>query len=87
MARPKSQWELDYCRRQADINRWAREHYRPRLVEMEKIRIYPPGECPGVYRVSPCTGCKAKTFCDIPCRVYLQWYNRRLEIARIRAGR
>ncbi len=86
MARPKSQWELNYCQHQAAINGWVRENYRPRLVAVAKFLIYPPEEYRRYLRQSPCQTCRACPCCDVPCEVYLDWYNRRLEAARARAG-
>jgi hypothetical protein len=34
----------------------------------------------------PCDGCRAEPFCNVPCAVYLKWYNARMESARIRGG-
>lgn len=86
MARPQSQWELNYRQRQEAINGWCRETYRPRLVAVEKILVYHPDEYRRCLRRRPCDGCRACPCCDTPCQAYLQWYDRRMEAARTRAG-
>lgn len=87
MSKSVSQWELDYLQRQERINNYARNRYRPRLKTIEKIRIYHPDEHRRYLRQHPCEDCKAKSFCDQPCLVYLQWYNARMEAARKRKSR
>jgi hypothetical protein len=82
LERLKTQWELDYCQRQAAINRWVREKYRPRLVTVEKILVWHPDEYRRYLRRSPCDGCLACPCCDVPCKAYLHWYDRRMEAMR-----
>ena len=79
------QWEANYLQRQVQINGYARECFQPRLKVVEKILVYPPGEHLRYLQHHPCGGCQAECCCDTPCLVYLQWYNARLEAARIRA--
>ena len=86
MIRPRNKWELRYCTAQSKINHYARELWRPRLVQVEKIRVYHPVETRRYLKQHPCEGCGAASFCDTPCAVYLQWYNARIEAARIRAA-
>lgn len=76
------QWVLDCLRRQNDINSYARQRYQPRLRAVERILIYHPDEHRRYLRQHPCEGCIAESFCDLPCEVYLKWYNARLEAAR-----
>lgn len=77
-----SQWELNYCKRQAAINLWARQHMKPRVVEVGKLILYAPADQRRYLRKSPCEDCGAAAFCDIPCQAYLQWYDRRMQAAR-----
>lgn len=81
-----SQWELDYLQRQKRINGYARHCHQPRLKPVDKILVYHPDEHRRYLRQDPCEDCKANAFCDQPCEVYLQWYNARLEAARIKAA-
>lgn len=82
MSRPISQWELNYYDRQAAINRWARQHLEPRVVEVGKIILYAPADRRRYLRKSPCEDCGAEPLCDIPCQAYLQWYDRRMQAAK-----
>ena len=45
-----------------------------------------PDEVKRYLQRSPCKSCSADKNCDIPCRVYLQWYNARMEAARKNAA-
>lgn len=80
-----SQWGLDCLQCQQRINDYARQHFCPRLRQMEKILVFHPDEYRRYLRQHPCKGCVAQSFCDLPCDVYLQWYNARMKAARIRA--
>ena len=82
MEKSMSQWELDCLQRQAAINSYVRQCYMPRLKVVEKIVVYHPDEHRRYLRQHPCEGCIAESFCDLPCEVYLKWYNARLEAAR-----
>ena len=84
MANLKSQWELNYLQRQERINGYARDRYHPRLIPVEKILVYHPDEYRRYLQQHPCADCKANSFCDQPCDVYLQWYNARLGAVRKR---
>ena len=84
MNRSLSQWESNYLRRQAAINGYARRCCQPRLRPADKILVYHPDEHRRYLQQHPCSGCKAGAFCDLPCEAYLQWYNARLEAARVR---
>ena len=86
MVRPKSLWEQEYHRRQAGINAYAREHCCPRVIPRDKLLVYHPGEYRRYLVQHPCTDCPVAAFCDLPCQVYLNWYNARIQAARIRAG-
>ena len=87
MVREKSQWEIDYEKRQALINGYARQFCQPRVTVVEKIIVYHPDEYLRYLRQNPCHGCVAESFCDSPCRAYLHWYNARMEAARARVRR
>ena len=82
MTKLLSPWELDYLKRQEKINGYARHCYQPRLIAVGKILIYHPDEHRRYLQQHPCEHCKAKSFCDQPCQVYLQWYNARMEAIR-----
>lgn len=81
MSKTKSQWELDYFKRQERVNSYARSRYKPRLRPAQKLLVYHPDEHRRYLQHHPCEGCKANSFCDEPCEVYLQWYNARMEAA------
>ena len=78
------QWELEYSKRQAQINAHARNCYHPRLRVVDKILLYHPDEYRRYLQQHPCRGCVGESFCDEPCEAYLHWYNARLEVARAR---
>lgn len=80
----KTQWEVNYEKRQALINGYAQRCYQPMLREVGKILVYHPEEHRRYLQQHPCQGCGAQSFCDIPCPVYLKWYNARIEAARVR---
>ena len=84
MSKSPSQWESDYLRRQERVNGYARQCYQTRLLRVKKILVYHPDEHRRYLQQHPCSGCKAGAFCDLPCEAYLQWYNARLEAARVR---
>lgn len=85
MNRSLSQWESNYLQRQCGINGYAWQHWQPRLRPADKILVYHPDEHRRYLQQHPCAQCRAGSFCDLPCAVYLQWYNARLQAARVRA--
>ena len=84
MTNLQSQWELDYLQRQGRINGYARRCLQPRLKVVDKILVYHPDEHRRYLQRHPCQGCPLEAICDLPCTVYLQWYNARLEAVRMR---
>lgn len=78
MPRPKSQWELDYLRRQENINGYLRQRYQPRLHQVSKIIIYHPDEYRRYLKQSPCVDCKVRPCCKSPCAVCQQWEERQI---------
>ena len=77
MTNPKSQWELDYLKRQEKINDYLRQHYQPRLRQVNKIVIYHPDEYRRYLKKNPCEGCKVRPCCKRPCQVSNQWHKDR----------
>lgn len=69
MAGKAAAWEQEYLERQEKINLWAREHYRPRLCQVDKIFLRHPSEP----NPSPCEACRARFFCGKPCEAREAW--------------
>ena len=86
MSKKPNQWEENYQNRQEQINSCARCFFQPRLRTVDKILVPHPQEYRRYLQRHPCDGCRAERFCDVPCAVYLKWYNARMESAKIRGG-
>ena len=56
------------------------------MIPRDKLLVYHPGEYRRYLVQHPCTDCPVAAFCDLPCQVYLNWYNARMQAARIRAA-
>ena len=78
MTKAKSQWELDCLKRQEKINDYLRQHYQPRLHQVNKIVIYHPDEYRRYLKENPCDGCRVRPCCKGPCPVYQQWKDRQI---------
>lgn len=57
------------------------------MENREYFRYRHPTEILDEQAVRPCTDCRYREGCDQPCRRYLSWYDYRLKIAAILAGR
>ena len=84
MSKAKTPWEMNYQMQQEKINHCARCYFHPRLKAVDRILVYHPDEYRRYLRQHPCEGCRVERFCDLPCEVYLKWYNFRMEVARMR---
>ena len=87
MARQKPQWKQNCQQRQEAINAYARQLYCPLLKETDKIQLWYPWQMHRYLQQHPCADCGAEPFCDIPCPVYLQWYNAKIHSLRVKLGR
>jgi hypothetical protein len=81
-------WKIRYRYRQKQINAFAKKILRPEMrIRKQKVFAYDhPDDVRRYLRTNPCKGCQLEADCDIPCLVYLHWYDDHMAIARKRAG-
>ena len=79
-------WMIRYRYRQKQINAYARRFQPVKLPDPNKFTYAHPDETERYLRTSPCESCSAVQSCDTPCKVYLGWYNARMELVRKKAG-
>lgn len=77
-------WEIRYRYRQKQINAYAAQVAQPVIVKQPENKFC--YEHPDIVRQylkkHPCEDCVRQSWCNIPCQVYLHWYNARMEIVR-----
>lgn len=75
-------WQIRYRYRQKQINAYARkqreEYFQSRFVYQH------PNEVRNYLRKWPCGECDRAEDCDIPCTKYLQWYDARMQVAKMK---
>ena len=75
-----SAWLTRYRYRQKQINAYAR---KKKAAYLKKHFVYNhPDETRRYLQNRPCDRCMQQYKCNVPCAVYLSWYNARLDYAR-----
>lgn len=77
-------WEIRYRYRQKQINAYAEKLSQAVTAKLpeNKFCYEHPDHVRQWLKDSPCKGCKAEDFCNRPCKIYLHWYDARMEIVR-----
>ena len=84
-----SQWIKRYRYRQKQINAYAKQAYSTEPSGMGTKTtthfVYPhPDDTRRYLRHRPCDSCKMDATCDTPCRIYLRWWDARMEWLKIK---
>lgn len=81
-------WRIRYRYRQKQINAFAKKIMQPamRIKKHAAFAYDHPDDVRRYLRTSPCIGCQMEKHCDIPCLVYLNWYDARMAITRKKVG-
>lgn len=80
------EWERQFQSRQKRINAFARQYLCPG-GSADTFVVMHPEEYRRFLRKGPCGDCPVSHFCNSPCRVYLKWYDTRMELFRGRLGK
>ena len=77
-------WQIRYRYRQKQINAYASNLLQAKVTEQTKFYYQHPDEVRRYLADGPCKGCKAEQVCNVPCPVYLRWWDARMQMIRRR---